>query len=86
MLLTLTSRPTDTEFEFLANVLTPTDQILVSTDSITLALRENEFSAQGLVRKHDLQKIGGRCHSTWKVISDDEWVDATITADKSVTW
>jgi hypothetical protein len=87
MLLNLTELPSQTETAFLNRVLNaqPASVCLVSSAALPLLLNQKPFTADCVVRTEDANKLGGKVHDSWRLISDDEWLTLTET-HRTVSW
>ena len=87
MLINLTGLPTGTELEFLNRVFTSGAPAvcMVTGSALPLIFRQKPFNAECVVRTADANKLGGTIHSSWQLISDDEWLTLTET-HKTVSW
>ncbi len=84
-LLTLTSIPNEIENIFFKSLLTKDDIIFVSGNALTMCFKANPFKAKSLVRKKEIASIGGKPHSDWSIVSDQDWLDHVV-AHKSIAW
>ena len=85
-LLTLTQIPSVLEQELFEQLLLTEDVLLLTGRALPLCYRAQAYGCQAVVRRVEIDKLGGQPHGDWTLIDDARWVELSALSAKTIVW